>query len=92
MTGQAKGKAGRPPKGRDAAGNPAPASRTFPQLTVRLDPRVREQIERLARFLGKSQGDAIGHAVDAYVGSMAPKERSILDGLPAGSSRRFRSR
>jgi len=88
VKGAATKKTGRPVKGRDAQGNPAPASKTFPQLTVRLDPRVREKIERLARLRGTSQGDAIAMAVDAYVGALSERDRATFEGLPAKSGQR----
>lgn len=74
---------GRPPKGRDARGNPAPASKTFPQLTVRVPPEIKDEIGILADLDGVSQGGVVEAAILAYVASLPDALRRTLDALRA---------
>lgn len=74
---------GRPPAGRDAEGRPVP-TRSFPQLTVRIRPRVKEELDALVRLPPhKTQGDVIERALAAYVRSLSPADRRTLEGLRA---------
>ena len=83
-----KKRIGRPPAGRDSEGQPIP-TRSFPQLTVRIRPQAKEELEALVRLPpNKTQGDVIERALAAYVRSLSPADKRTLEGLRAGTAGR----
>jgi predicted transcriptional regulator len=77
---------GRPPAGRDADGRPVP-TRSYPQLTVRIRPGAKEDLDLLADHAGVSQGAMIERAIDAYMRSLPASTKKTLEGMRADRAR-----
>ncbi len=87
----AEKKVGRPPKGRDEQGRAVPLSRTYPQLTVRVRPDVKAELDLLAFVEKRTQADVIERALKAYGETLPTSLRKSLDSLRAiraGSAKR----
>ena len=82
---------GRPVTGRDTSGNPIASSKGYPQLTVRIPPALKVEIDLLAVLEHRTQAAVIEAAVGAYVATLPSSTRKTLDGLRAirgGSEKR----
>ncbi len=74
---------GRPAKGRDEAGRPVPIKGTYPQLTARIRPAIKAEIELLAALEQRSQAEVIERAVEAYAKRLPAAAKRTLEGLRA---------
>jgi len=82
LGGMRKKKTGRPPAGRDAEGRPVP-TRSYPQLTVRIRPEVKAELDLLVSLEKRSQGDVVERALAVYVKALPAAARKTLEGLRA---------
>jgi len=78
----AKPRVGRPPKGRDVEGRPV-STRSYPQLTARIRPDIKAEVELLSALEKRSQAEVIERAVEAYAKSLPAAARKTLEGLRA---------
>ena len=68
-----------------------PLSRTYPQLTVRVRPEVKAELDLLAFVEHRTQADVIERALKAYGDTLPASLRKSLDSLRtirAGSEKR----
>jgi len=56
-------------------------TRSYPQLTVRIRPEAKAELELVAAFEGRSQAEVIERALGAYVRELSPSSRKSLDGM-----------
>lgn len=73
---------GRPLKGRDVEGK-AVSTRTYPQLTARIHPDAKAELELLAALEKRSQAEVIERAIAGYAKALPAPARKTLEGLRA---------
>lgn len=74
---------GRPAKGRDAAGMPVPMKGAYPQLTARIRPEIKAELELLSALEKRSQAEVIERAIEGYAKALPAAARKTLEGLRA---------
>lgn len=73
---------GRPPKGRDVEGKPV-TTRSYPQLTARIRPEIKTELEMLSALEKRSQAEIIERAIEAYAKALPVAAKRTLEGLRA---------
>jgi CheY-like chemotaxis protein/predicted transcriptional regulator len=68
---------GRPPAG----SKPGERVKDYPQLAIRVPPRVRETLRALGRVTRQPQWRILSDAITSYIESQSAEERALLDGL-----------
>lgn len=84
-------KRGRPLSGRDQAGNAVASSQSYPQLTIRVPPEIKTEIDALKYVEQRTQAEVVEAAIRAYVQSLSPTLRQkVADAraIRAGSEKR----
>ena len=67
-------------------------SKTYAQMTVRVPPLIRAQIDLLAATEGGSVGDVIQRAIAGYVAGLPPATKKAIDELGKAAGKRARRR
>ncbi len=76
---------GRPPAGRDAAGEPLKTSTDYIQLTARVSPSKKALLKDLASVQRTTQTEILERALDLYAESLSAAERKALQALSAAN-------
>lgn len=58
-------------------------TRSYPQLTVRIRPEIKAELDLLVSLEKRSQGDVIARALGQYVRSLPAGAKKTLEGLRA---------
>ena len=77
----AERKPGRPPAGRDSEGKPVAKSLTYPQITARVRPEVKETLETVAFVMKMTQAAVIEGALDAFIETLPASKRKTIESL-----------